>query len=69
MMTRKHYRMLAECFHQSVEEEHNRAEDIFTAARLGALARAQVLISEVLKKDNPRFDGYRFLQACIRGVK
>lgn len=69
MMSRKHYRAIAECFHEAHEAEHNRAEDIFSMARLGALARVQTSLAKKLREDNPRFDTGRFLAACIRGVK
>jgi hypothetical protein len=64
-MTRKHYRLLANAIkrqnEQAKENRRFRLEDLIIHTANLTMAR---IIADVLKKDNPRFNRTKFMEAC-----
>lgn len=60
-MTRKHYVMLANAI---VESGNNLDESQNIAAQKQTLEFTALCIANALKRDNVRFDRYRFMEAC-----
>lgn len=57
-MTRKDYIQISSVFRAEMLES---GQDIFARK---ALARVALTLCDTMKRDNPRFDKTRFLQAC-----